>query len=145
MKKTIWANGLAVTAAALLASTGTANAALPTSMGSDSTFKVGVDIQPGVYKTTTALGVCAWARLSATTPGANATIEAAWRDQRHRHRRDQAHRRRLLHQRLRHLDAADHHHDLRLLGPGQRQLAAQRGQQHAFGRIQHDGQVVPSR
>ncbi|APA98212.1 hypothetical protein [Nocardia seriolae] len=76
MKKTIWANGLAVTAAALLASTGTANAALPTSMGSDSTFKVGVDIQPGVYKTTTALGVCAWARLSATTPGANATIEA---------------------------------------------------------------------
>ncbi|AYF74482.1 hypothetical protein D7D52_12110 [Nocardia yunnanensis] len=76
MKKTIWLNGLALTAAAVLGSTGTANAALPTSMGSDSTFKVGVDIQPGVYKTTTAATVCAWARLSAITPDASATIQA---------------------------------------------------------------------
>ncbi|MEC3918079.1 hypothetical protein [Nocardia sp. CDC160] len=75
MKKTVWANGLALTAAALLATTGTANAALPTTMGSDSTFKVGIDIQPGVYKTTTAVSACVWARLSAITPDASATIQ----------------------------------------------------------------------
>ncbi|GAB0103190.1 hypothetical protein JMUB6875_21620 [Nocardia sp. JMUB6875] len=74
MRKTLWANGLALTAAALLASAGAADAAVPTSMGSDSTFKVGVDIQPGVYKTTTAGTVCAWARLSSITP--SVTIEA---------------------------------------------------------------------
>ncbi|MGW4125170.1 hypothetical protein [Nocardia sp. NPDC004711] len=75
MRKTVWANGLALTAAAILASTGTANA-VGNSMSTDATFKVGVDIQPGVYKTTTAATVCAWARLSAITPDANATIQA---------------------------------------------------------------------
>ncbi|MEV6097627.1 hypothetical protein [Nocardia sp. NPDC051981] len=75
MRKTVWANGLALTAAAILASTGTANA-VGNSMSTDATFKVGVDIQPGVYKTTTATTVCAWARLSAITPDANATIQA---------------------------------------------------------------------
>ncbi|MTE15086.1 hypothetical protein [Nocardia aurantiaca] len=74
MRKTVWANGLALTAAAILASTGTADAAA-TSMGTDATFKVGVDIQPGIYKTTTAASVCAWARLSAITPDASATIQ----------------------------------------------------------------------
>ncbi|MEC3953373.1 hypothetical protein VMT65_10055 [Nocardia sp. CDC153] len=76
MSKTIWATGLALTASALLASAGTADAALPTTIGSDSTFKVGVDIAPGTYTTTTATTVCAWARLSSLTPGANATIQA---------------------------------------------------------------------
>ncbi|MGW4247376.1 hypothetical protein [Nocardia sp. NPDC004722] len=75
MNKSIVLSGLAVTAAAVLASTGTANAALPTSMGTDSTFKVGIDIQPGVYKTTTAVQACVWARLSAITPDASATIQ----------------------------------------------------------------------
>ncbi|MGV9661560.1 hypothetical protein ACWDUL_15755 [Nocardia niigatensis] len=74
MRKTVWANGLALTAAAILASTGTAGASA-NSMSTDATFKVGVDIQPGVYKTTTAAGVCTWARLSAITPDASATIQ----------------------------------------------------------------------
>ncbi|WP_051178705.1 hypothetical protein [Nocardia concava] len=73
MRKTVWANGLALTAAALLASAGAADAAVPTTMGGDSTFKVGVDIQPGVYKTTSAGTVCAWARLSSISP--SVTIE----------------------------------------------------------------------
>ncbi|MVU77946.1 hypothetical protein GPX89_11900 [Nocardia sp. ET3-3] len=74
MRKTLWANGLALGAAALLASTGTANAALPNSFSGDSTFKVNVDIQPGTYTTSTAGTVCAWARLSSITP--SVTIQA---------------------------------------------------------------------
>ncbi|GAB3206224.1 hypothetical protein ACFXO9_24270 [Nocardia tengchongensis] len=76
MNKALWANGLALTAAALLASAGTANASLATVIGSDSTFKVGIDIQPGVYKTTTATQLCAWARLSSLSGGTGGTIEA---------------------------------------------------------------------
>lgn len=74
MRKALWVNGIALTAAALMAAAGPATAA-STSMDIDSTFKVGVDIKPGVYTTTTAASVCVWARLSGLTPDASVVLE----------------------------------------------------------------------
>ncbi|MFB7716729.1 hypothetical protein [Nocardia sp. NPDC056100] len=74
MRKSLWATGLALAATAVLSSTGTASA-VGTSMGTDSIFTVGTDIQAGTYTTSTALSTCAWARLSALTPSATAVLE----------------------------------------------------------------------
>ncbi|WP_067564530.1 hypothetical protein [Nocardia acidivorans] len=76
MRKTLWVNGIALTAAALMSAAGPASATVADSMGYDSTFKVGVDIKPGVYTTTTAATVCAWARLSAITEDLSAVLES---------------------------------------------------------------------
>ncbi|MET9486247.1 hypothetical protein [Nocardia sp. NPDC006630] len=76
MRKTLWLNGVALTAVALLSAAGPASATAADSMGSDSTFKVGIDIQPGVYTTTTAASICAWARLSAITDDLSAVLQS---------------------------------------------------------------------
>ncbi|MEV6769097.1 hypothetical protein AB0N05_10780 [Nocardia sp. NPDC051030] len=76
MRKTLWLNGITLTAATLLSATGTAGADLSTVIDHDATFKVGVDIKPGTYTTTTAATVCAWARLSAITEDASAILQS---------------------------------------------------------------------
>ncbi|MEU0540616.1 hypothetical protein ABZ319_12150 [Nocardia sp. NPDC005978] len=75
MRNALLANGIALTAAALLAAAAPASASTGI-MDIDATFLVGVDIQPGVYTTTTAATVCAWARLNAITPDVTAILES---------------------------------------------------------------------
>lgn len=74
MRKSLLVSGLALSASAVMCSTGTANA-VGTSMGTDSVFSVGTDAQAGTYTTTTALSTCVWARLSALTPSATAVLQ----------------------------------------------------------------------
>ncbi|WP_280356632.1 hypothetical protein [Nocardia otitidiscaviarum] len=74
MRKALWLNGAALAAAAVLAAAAPAQATVAT-IGSDGTFRVGVDIEPGVYTTTTAVQACGWARLSAEIPELDAMIE----------------------------------------------------------------------
>ncbi|WP_067814163.1 hypothetical protein [Nocardia inohanensis] len=76
MRKSLWLNGIALVAVGVLGTGGTASADLSGVMDHDATFKVGVDIKPGTYTTTTAASVCAWARLSAVTEDASAILQA---------------------------------------------------------------------
>ncbi|UGT43145.1 hypothetical protein LTV02_07075 [Nocardia yamanashiensis] len=75
MRKSLWLNGIALVAAGVLGTAGTASASLSGVMDHDATFKVGVDIKPGTYTTTTAASVCVWARLSAITEDASAILQ----------------------------------------------------------------------
>lgn len=75
MRKTLWLNGAALAAAAVLVSAGPAQATASSIIETDGTFQVGADIKPGVYTTTTAVKACAWARLNAKTPELSAMLE----------------------------------------------------------------------
>ncbi len=71
MRMSLLLNGAAAGVAAVACSVGLAAATTTpaTSITTDGTFHIGVDIQPGTYTTTTAGTVCAWARLSGSATG----------------------------------------------------------------------------